>query len=112
MKPAEQQPITTEIRLADGVFMKTMVIQKAGTAVPQHAHIFDHVSVLVRGSVALARNGGEPLKFAAPAGILIAARVKHLFTALEDDTIILCVHDIGTAEGVAIAEEHHIVDPA
>lgn len=112
MKPAEQQPISTEIRLADGVFMKTMVIQKAGTAVPQHAHSFDHVSVLVRGSVKIEREGRPDLICLVPTGITILARVKHLFTALEDDTIILCVHDIGTAEGVAIAEEHHIVDPA
>lgn len=112
MKPAPQQPITTEIRMADGVFAKTMVIHKAGTAVPQHAHSFDHVSVLVRGSVSLQREGQPIRRFSAPCGITILARMKHLFTALEDGTIILCVHDIGSAEGVSVHEEHQIVDPA
>ena len=107
-------PISTEIRMADGVFMKTLRIEKAGTYVPQHAHSFDHVSVLVRGSVRLTASIGtttDTRVYRAPTAITIPARVKHLFEALEDDTIVLCVHDIGTAEGVSIEEEHHLVEP-
>lgn len=109
-----QQPISTDIRMADGVFMKTMRIPKAGTFVPQHSHTFDHVSVLVRGRVFVTADYGDGEvgeHLCAPASILIRAGVKHLFEALVDDTIILCVHDIGTAEGVSVAEEHHIVGP-
>ncbi len=32
---AVEQPISTEIKMADGVFIKTMVIAKAGTVIPQ-----------------------------------------------------------------------------
>lgn len=108
---AEQQPITTDLRMADGVFAKTMVIHKAGTLIPQHAHRYDHVSVLVRGSVRLWRDGVLYGDAVAPVGITIEAEVKHLFQSLEDDTIVLCVHDIRDGEGVEIAEEHHLVDP-
>ena len=104
------QPISTEIKMADGVFTKSMVVRKEGTLIPQHSHRYSHVSVLVRGSVRVEADGRFLGAFDAPAGIVIAAGVKHLFETLVDDTIILCVHDIGTAEAVEIAEEHQIVE--
>ena len=108
---ATEQPISTDIKLADGVFMKTMVVRKALTVIPQHSHRFDHVSVLVRGSVRVMADGEHLGDFTAPRGITIKAGVKHLFQTMTDDTIVLCVHDIGTAEGVEVLEEHQIVDP-
>jgi quercetin dioxygenase-like cupin family protein len=105
-----EQPISTEIKMADGVFTKSMVVPKARTLIPQHSHRYSHVSVLVRGKVRVVADGSFLGTFEAPAGIVIAARVKHLFETLVDDTIILCVHDIGTAEAVEIAEEHQIVE--
>jgi quercetin dioxygenase-like cupin family protein len=105
-----EQPISTEIKMADGVFTKSMVVRKEGTLIPQHSHRYSHVSVLVRGSVRVEADGRFLGAFDAPAGIVIAAGVKHLFETLVDDTIILCVHDIGTAEAVEIAEEHQIVE--
>ena len=109
MKAADQ-PISTELHIADGVFVKTMVIQRAGTFVPQHAHVYAHVTVLVRGSIKAWKDGAFLGDFTAPVGITIPARAKHLFMSLEDHTILLCVHDIGTAEAVEIAEEHQIVE--
>jgi quercetin dioxygenase-like cupin family protein len=109
MKPSERQPDTTDLRMADGVFCKTMRIHKAGDLVPQHSHAFAHVSVIVRGRVKVWKDGHQLGDFFAPWGIMIEARTKHLFQALEDDTIILCVHDIGQAENVEIVEEHQIV---
>jgi quercetin dioxygenase-like cupin family protein len=106
---AAEQPISTEIRMADGVFTKSMVVRKAGTVIPQHSHRFDHVSVLVRGSVRVVTDDEDLGEFTAPCGILIRAGVKHLFETITDDVIVLCVHDIGTAEGVEVLEEHQIV---
>lgn len=110
MSDVIEQPISTEIHIADGVFVKTMVVQKAGTLVPQHSHTYDHVSVLVKGSVKLWQDGVPDGEYRAPVGILIRARKKHLFQALEDGTTVLCVHDIGTAEAVEIAEEHQLTE--
>lgn len=109
IQAAAEQPISTEIRMADGVFTKSMVVKRAGTLIPQHSHRYDHVSVLVRGSVSVVADGVHLGDFFAPCGITIKAGVKHLFQALVDDTIVLCVHDIGTAEAVEVLEEHHIV---
>jgi quercetin dioxygenase-like cupin family protein len=107
---AAEQPISTEIHIADGVFVKTMVIQKAGTGVPQHAHVYDHVSVLVKGAIKVWRDGVYDGRYVAPFGIVIPARTKHLFVAEEDGTTVLCVHDVGAAEAVEIAEEHQMVE--
>jgi hypothetical protein len=104
---APEQPLSTEIHMADGVFVKTMAIPQAGTIVPQHAHVFPHVSVLVKGALRIFQDGVDAGEFTAPFGILIPARVKHLFVSLVDDTTVLCVHDIGTAESVEIAAENH-----
>ena len=108
---AYEQPISTEIKMADGVFTKSMVVRKAGTVIPQHSHRWPHVSCLVRGSVRVMADGEHLGDFVAPCGITIAAGVKHLFQTLVDDVIVLCVHDIGTADGeVEILEEHQIVE--
>jgi quercetin dioxygenase-like cupin family protein len=106
---AEQQPITTEIRMADGCFFKTMVIPKAGTLVPQHAHVYPHVTALVRGAVGVFKGDERIVDLQAPSAVLIRAREKHAFLALEDDTALVCIHDIGTAESVAVADEHQLV---
>jgi quercetin dioxygenase-like cupin family protein len=110
--PHPHQPISTEIKMLDGVFVKSMCIAKAGTFIPQHSHTFDHVSVLVRGSVRVQTGGNShSIAYRAPAGIMIPAGVKHLFESLEDDTIVLCVHDIRDGEGVSIEVEHHLIEP-
>lgn len=97
--------------MADGVFIKTLVLDRDGLLVPQHAHSFAHVSVLVRGKIRVWRGEAYVGVFAAPAGITIAAHVKHTFVSLTP-AIILCVHDIGQAEGVSIEAEHHLEGPA
>lgn len=109
LKLADEQPISTEIKMADGVFIKSMVIQRAGTYVPQHAHKWDHQSVVVRGGVFVWENGLPKGLVRAPASILIKAGVKHLFQAETDGTTILCVHDIGVADAVDVLEEHRIL---
>ena len=105
---AVEQPISTEIKMLDGVFIKSMVVRDAGIIIPQHSHRFSHVSVLARGSVRVVAGGGCQ-DFTAPCGITIEAGIKHIFQTLTSDVIILCVHDIGAAEGVEILEEHQIV---
>lgn len=97
---------STDIKWADGVFGKTIALSHSGMMIPQHAHAYPHVSVLVRGSVRAWADGKLLGDFVAPVGITIVANVKHTFLTLSNDTIILCVHDIGIAEAVEITGEH------
>jgi hypothetical protein len=95
--PAEDQPYGVEITTVDGVFIKQMHIPKAGSYIPQHSHQHDHASMVARGMVRVwidgalddRVRGGE---YVAPTAIFIAAGRKHLFLALENDTVIYCIH--------------------
>ena len=100
------QPETTDLRMADGVFCKTVRVRKAHSFIPQHSHPRPHVSVVVRGAVRLWRDGALDGDYRGPVGVLIEAHVKHLFETLEDDVIMLCVHD----EEIEIEDEHQIVE--
>jgi hypothetical protein len=110
--PAEQQPASTDLRMANGVFCKTIVLQAAGIGVPQHVHEFPHVTVVVRGGIRAWRGNTRLGDFLAPVGITIAAHVKHTFVSLRPNTVLLCVHDIRGAEAVAIEAEHQIDEGA
>lgn len=106
---APEQPGSVEHFMADGVGIKTMDIARKGTFVPQHSHPYDHTSYLAKGSVRVLYNsepnlGGAAGTFYAPFPIFIKAGVKHTFETLEDDTLILCIHNAsrtGTFEVLA-----------
>ena len=101
-----EQPVTTDIHMCEGLFVKHMVFA-AGSYIPQHSHRSAHLSVIAAGSVRAWGNGELLGDFKAPAGIVIEARVKHLFLALEPTTI-LCVHRVDESGEIAIDEEHHL----
>lgn len=89
--PDELQPYGVEFHTADGVFIKEMHIPLAGTIVPQHAHSYDHTTMVAKGSLKVTAEG-VVIVYQAPAGIFIPARVKHMLESLEDDTIAYCIH--------------------
>jgi quercetin dioxygenase-like cupin family protein len=74
---------------ADNVFIKEMFMAKAGTFVPQHSHKYDHTSYVASGSVLC-----EGKEFHAPCPIFIQAGKRHNFVSLEDNTLVLCIHNI------------------
>jgi quercetin dioxygenase-like cupin family protein len=105
-----EQPYGVEVHTADGVFVKQMVIPKAGTIVPQHSHVYDHITMLAKGSVLVHAGDMDTAEMrAAPCGILIRAGVKHSFTSMEDGAVLYCIHRERDG-GVAILEEHQIVE--
>ena len=69
---------TTDIKWADGVFGKTIALSRASMVVPQHSHVYPHVSVLVRGKVRVWAGDKELGDFEAPVGITIAVSYTHL----------------------------------
>jgi AraC-like ligand binding domain len=91
----EYMPDETDLRFTGGTLVKENRCRHAGVLMHQHVHPYAHVSVIVRGSVRLYRNGERWGTLTAPACILIEANVAHQFEILADDTIFLCVHDEG-----------------
>jgi len=109
VKAAEQPPDDIEFQTIDDVFIKVMQINKAGTYVPQHSHAYDHGSFLAHGSIRVWQDGKLDADYHAPCLLHIRAGVKHLFQALEDNTRVLCIHNVSRAEIVEILERHDIV---
>jgi quercetin dioxygenase-like cupin family protein len=104
------QPSTAEFRCGN-LFVLQISVASAGTLVPQHSHVFDHVTFLAAGSVRLHRLGVEPMAYAAPVAIHIPAFVKHAFETLTDGVTLLCIHDVSATGRIDVAEEHQLACP-
>lgn len=102
-----EQPPDWEHISVDGVFIKQMYLKEPGTMVPQHAHRYDHTSMLATGSVRMWKEGLFVADFVAPAPIFIKAGVKHMFQSLEANTLIYCIHN-ARAGRVEIVAEHQL----
>ena len=102
-----EQPPEWEHTSPDGVFIKQMLLKDAGTAIPQHAHVYDHTSMLATGSVRAWCDDNLLGDFVAPAPIFIKARAKHTFLSLEPNTLIYCIHNVQRSEKVEIHDMHH-----
>lgn len=94
--------ITTEW-VSGNVFIRPMILAKAGDVVQGHAHNFDHTTIVFSGSVrieAKTPDGREIDRvfksprpdWAGGSHALIKAEVAHKITALEDNTIAWCVY--------------------
>lgn len=104
--PPEMQPPVIEVTCRDNIFIKAIVLAKAGMAVPQHAHKYGHTSYLARGSVDVWCDNESLGHFVAPCALWVEAMKKHTFITLEDDTLILCIHNIYLSGEVEVAELH------
>ena len=103
-----EQPIETDLCMCEGLFAKVAVFAR-GSYVPQHAHESDHLSVIAAGAVRVWEDGRCRGDFRAPAGIVIAANIKHTFLALEDHTAVVCVHRVADDGGPVVTAEHHLI---
>lgn len=103
-----EQPPLWEHTAPDGVFIKQMLLKDAGMLVPQHAHVYDHTSMLAVGAVRMWSDGELVGDYAAPCPIFIKAKVKHTFLSLEPGTLIYCIHNVSRTGHVDVHEEHHL----
>lgn len=105
---AENQPSSVEIRLAAGLFVKSMECREIGMLIPQHSHEHDHLSMLAVGRVLVWADDVCLGPFEAPAGILIKANTKHLFKTLTAHVLVYCIHRVDDDGEPAIVAEHHL----
>ncbi len=101
-----EQPMVVSFEMVDGISVVQTLIHKAGTYIPQHAHEYAHISVIAAGQVSVWKNGDFLGQFAAPQQIVIDAHVKHLFQAMADNTVVICVHNVSRCGEIEIAEEY------
>ena len=103
------QPHGGEFALGDDIFVKQMMLDEAGMLVPQHAHRYDHTSMLAVGRIHAWADQQDLGEFKAPAAIFIKKGVKHTFLSLEDNVVIYCIHNVSRSGEIEIAEEHQLV---
>lgn len=82
-----------EFHLADDVMVKQLHLEKEGYVINQHAHTYDHTSMLATGKVRVFCDGKMVGDFTAPTGVFIKANAFHAILALEDNSILYCVHN-------------------
>lgn len=114
MTPTDARPLMdlsvngdpeVQLTCVSNLFMRTMHFKHAGDVEHGHAHVFDHVSLLTAGSAKVTVEGVSKV-FTAPHAIFIRRDWMHEIEALEDHTIMICIHALRNGER---AED--IVDP-
>jgi hypothetical protein len=96
---------TIKIGSVSNIYVRQMHFVNAGDIEYGHSHKFDHLSLLSSGKVMSIVDGKESV-FEAPMMIFIKKDIQHEFIALEDNTVLHCVHAIRNGEKV-----EDIVDP-
>lgn len=97
----------SEQTTADGIFIKAYRL-KAGEWLAQHAHVYDHATLVGMGAVRLWRRGVlDAAIHRSGAALTIRGGIKHAFWALEPTTL-YCLHNALHPEVAAILEKHHL----
>lgn len=92
----------------DGVAIVQMVLPKANDVIPQHAHSYDHHTLVASGRVRVWADGKHIGDYGEREAILIRAGQKHLIAALEDNSVAYCIHNASREGKVEILAEHKL----
>ena len=87
------------------VYVRQLTFKKAGDKEVGHSHIFDHQTLVATGSVDVEVNGDKKT-FTAPHIVFIKKDAVHEVTALEDNTVVYCIHALRDGKDVC-----DIIDP-
>jgi hypothetical protein len=89
-------PLTSQLCIYGGVFCKIYTVPENDSLVPQHAHHFDHLTMIVSGAVRVFMGDKSDMRllgeFRAPAMVKIPAHRFHHFLTLEPNTSFACIH--------------------
>lgn len=79
------------------VFTKMMVFKDVGAVMEGHSHVYDHVTLIASGKVAITSNG-RTTEFEGPHLVVIPKGVTHRIRALEPWTVAVCIHAVHSKE--------------
>lgn len=88
-----------ELGYFGNIWVRQNILEKKGDSSQGHYHLFDHVSLLAKGSVSVVIDGYPPKEFTAPTFIIIKKEFSHKFIALTDDVLWYCVFAIRNDDG-------------
>lgn len=81
-----------------GVFFRSILLPKAGMIAGYHSHDYAHASFIGSGSARLSFDGVPQGDHQAGESVEVPAFVCHTWEALENNTRIACVHNVGEKE--------------
>jgi len=81
------------------VYVRQMHFKNAGDIEQGHSHQFDHQTLLSKGSIKITLEGVENT-YIAPHIIFIRKDHRHELVALEDDTVVYCIHALRNGDDV------------
>jgi hypothetical protein len=87
------------------IFSRMMHFKRAGDIEVEHAHQFDHLTLLAKGKLKVTVNGVIS-EFTAPHMIYIEKAKVHALEALIDGTVAYCIHALRNKDN------DEIIDPA
>jgi len=88
------EPEYIEFAEVDDIWVRSYSLEKSGSVAAQHTHTHDHITLVSSGSVQMWQDGEDVGVFIAPAIITILAGKKHMFTALTDNVVLCCLHNL------------------
>lgn len=98
--PLSEQPVERIEPDVAGLYFRSVLLEQAGTVIPQHEHDHDHATLVCSGKARVWVDGAYFGDYEAGRAIEIRAHCAHVFQALESNTRLCCVHDIESAESV------------
>lgn len=75
----------------EGIGIRSTILLKKGDCVGQHAHTYSHATFIGSGAVRLWANEQYVGDFYRGEAVGIKAHQRHIFQALEDDTLLACL---------------------
>lgn len=87
----------------DNILAKLMLL-KEGQATVGHAHHYDHMTLIAKGSLKVIV-GDQTDIYRAPSAIHVKAGMHHILIALED-SIAYCIHDTNKADADNLGEPY------
>lgn len=92
----DKQPVQHIVE-AGGLYFRSILLEHAGTLIPQHEHDHDHVTLIGSGKARSWQDGVWVGDFGPGEVVEMKAGRSHAFQALEPNTHLTCVHDIASA---------------
>lgn len=102
-----------KILAVSNVYCRLMNFAKKGDQEKGHYHSYDHGTLLASGRLLVEKldddgNVNYSKEFVAPSFIFIAKDVRHILTALEDNTVATCIHALRTIDETIIDPDFYV----
>ena len=98
----EEKAISHTLGFFGNIWVRQNELHNAGDEIQGHKHTFDHVSLLMKGTVEVTVDGFAPTRFTAPTFIIIKKEHMHKFKAVTDDCCWFCVFAMRDANGEVV----------